>query len=421
MTNLESYLQLPIDTLQGKLFEAAGREAQQSSIQLSDALGTTPYALTPEMHTWYRECIDHPRRNALAEIIAAFTRDRVRDVKGFLFEARREEAALVRDRQRHALSRKFFNDYHSEIEEYRDARRDLEVERSSQDHRKPIDVPLSQYAFGLLVVWIAEAFLNFESFLQVPFIHSPFIALGTTILIGFSIAFSSHLHGTVLRQWDHYFGPEDRTRNWVGYRLLTFGGTLIAIPLVLVGGARYYFLIPQLEEAYMLGTAPPSIPISIAFMLLGNVIVYLVGVVWAFFCHDPSPEYPRKARAYKNAKARFDRLYKREVRDELHRAQQVFANQEKIVAAEDRHQREAPSYDTNRQNYGQFTAFDAKVTGALERYRGELVRKAQAAGRVLVFRLPDIDVETGDEFNTLTAEEYLGISLSLKHHGAAPK
>lgn len=406
----------PGSTLDKALMDELQHEhAPNGRLTLTDDLGIDPSGLTPRMMNWFKTNIAALRLRALSEMIARFESDSIEagSGRGRLLEAELDRLEQSRLQFRSRTIAAFWRDAAEKVRE-RDQRRMEYTDMRAEMGRDPVRLRPIVYAAGLLVVLILEGLINFESFLKAPFISSPILALGATLLVAGSIAAAGHIHGELLRQSNHFFGPHSRERNWEGAKLGALGGFLFSIGMILAGGARYYIILGEQAAMTALGEAPPSMAGSMTTMLMGNLIVYGLGVFWSYFHHDANPEFPKAEKAYLKAQEAFDRAYQKEMKQELDRADEKHRQDVEKAHQFERSQRGAPRYALNRDAFASFSAADKAVEGALLRYRAALVQALRKDGAEPVFQQSVVTEDDGARLRVLDASDLLAQPIQLK-------
>lgn len=206
---------------------------ERARIMLTGDLDQSPAGLTPNMSAWYARFVAGRRHAAIAAVRNRFEGDQVRGVPSILAESEIDRVGHETARAKHRALNEFFTNRAALMRASDELARDYERMCAEQGGRKPRMISPKLYAAGLGVVVLLELFLNFESFMAVRFIGSPFLATGITALVALAIGWASHLHGTLLRQWDYYFGPHDQVRRLQGWRMLGIGPSCSASRLAL--------------------------------------------------------------------------------------------------------------------------------------------------------------------------------------------
>lgn len=408
--------------------EVAVQQAQYSpEIHLTQLTGEVPANLTSAMETWYqRVSLDRPR--ALAEVKAAFESDRLqKGAKGQFTQAELDKA------YDEYLNRKikFINDHRAtkraqyqklaQLEtDKSNARNAYEQMRADLGDREPKMLNWSLYLFGLLMVGVAEALLNYESFASIKW-ASPAIALGMTVLVAIALAFASHCHGTLLKQWEYFFGNhrEDVSR-WVAYRLLTMGSTAFTLALSAVYYARDTYLTDMTLVKSTIGSQLDTSPLwIIGGSLLGNVIVYVVGVMLAYFMHDSNPDYPDKKDELLRIEADHKKLQDQldlQRRREFEKLSAKLEETKKTISNIEKLQRNSPNYSANHNLFAQLQQQDRNVEAALKDFRSRFlgaigqIRDNRISGAIIFVRHTE-----EAELKYATSAEFDGLPIKLKY------
>jgi len=403
----------------------ASREAAQMVISLTSARqahnSSQPGYFTAEMSAWYSKNIAGARIAALGQVGSALENDVVGEgnVQSLFIEAERDKARSRHLAQSITQAQQFVDRSGPILEEYQDRRQNFETLKS-QLGREPIRTSTLLYALGLFVVVMLEAFINFESFMRVPYITSPFLATGATTAVGLGVGFAAHLHGTVFRQWNFLFSPnavsdtEHKSRRNDAIKRLAVGLVLLTIALGMVAGSRYYYLRDVITQAIVLGGPQPSMFGGISFMLLGNIVAYGIGSMVAYYMHDPHPIYAEQDREFTKIAKRRAALEKQR---ELARASlgtglgselKKFENQDKTARG--------PNYSDLRTRVDAVLNKDQEVLGVLQAYRSQLISEISDRGSSATFRLPEGSHEQLLPMSldrVMSAEDYASVQLYL--------
>lgn len=387
---------------------------EDALVTLSSDLEQSPAGLTPTMSAWYARFVASRRHGAIEAVRSRFEGDRVKDIPSVLLESELDRVANETVHAKHRAQKEFHAKNAQLRTEAEELARDYEMMLAEQGGRRPRMISPAIYALGLAFVVMLELFLNFESFMAVSFIGSPFLATGITGLVAIAVGAAAHLHGSLLRQWDYYFGPHDKVRRFQGWRMASIGGTLLSVALGAVLGARYYYILPLIEQARMLGSEPPSLVGSLSFMVAGNIIVYLAGVAWAYMTHDEIPDYPSVKRRADAKRAAYDQAFKSQVSDELARLEQKMAVEQKKIRGRARAQESSPNHLANRQLFSLVKQKDEEVCAVLLDHRAKLTRQYPDVR----YRYPNREMTTQDLHVEISAGEWAAKDLLLKYHTA---
>ncbi|MCZ8322229.1 MAG: hypothetical protein O9296_11705 [Novosphingobium sp.] len=404
--------------------KAAG-EASQSNISLTSARqafnGSQPGYLTAEMSAWYLSNVAGARISAIGQIASALEGDVVGDgsVKSIFLEGARDKARSHHLSRSITQAQQFIDRTLPILQDFQDRRQSFETMRA-QIGKEPVRTNYLLYGLGLFLVVMLEAFINFESFMRVPYITSPFLATGATMAVGCGVGLAAHLHGTIFRQWNFLFSPsavsdaEHKSKVSDAVKRLVVGGVLLSIALGMVAGSRYYYLRDVITQAIVLGGPRPSMFGGISFMLLGNIVAYGIGSLIAYFMHDPNPIYAeqdRELRKVSKKRAALER--QRETARTLLKT--GLDNEIQSIVNQDNSAR-GPNYAELRSRVDSLLTKDQEVLGVLQSYRGRLVGEIAAKGARTTFRLPE---GAHDQLlpmlldRTLSAEEYVSLPLTL--------
>lgn len=400
-----------------ELLEGLEREqSEQGRIDLTDELGSYPHGLTPEMLGWFQSRIQPVRTAALQHLRSGFgsaTLGKTAMGRGTLVEAERARNQQDRLMAYHRIHSDLRRNHHELIDE-RDARqREFEEARAEHGNRDPVMNNPLLYWGGLIAVVGIEIAVNFDSLLKLPMIKSGMFAVGMAILVGLAVGFAAHVHGTVLKQWHYWFNSFDRTRVWKASRKVAIGGVLLSLALGLIGWSRMFYVMPLIQLAEVTGETPPNLVFSILFMTLSNVIVYGVGVIWAYFHHDENPDYPPKRLCADKAQAAVATVA-RGINARLKEADDKAAHREKELDALEKAQKGSTAWESNSKALAAFRAVDRKVEAALHRYRTALVKHMTEQGLTPRFVQPLVTRDDAGREEVLTGAGYLGRPITLK-------
>ena len=356
----------------------------------------SPGGFTPAMLAWYAARIAGPRGKAIADIQGGFQSEKMPDgeARSIFLEAQRDEIRALSLAERTDQTSHFLDHNRHLIERFNKARFDFNTLKAGHG-REPIKPRPIIYICALIGLVMLEGFINFESFMKVPYITSPFLATGATLAVAFAIATAAHFHGLVVRQWNYLFSPQDPgdkshgSRKGDAIRRIVMGGILLAVALAMVAGSRYYYLREYITQARILGSSPPSMIGGITFMLFGNIVAYLVAVFLSYSLHDPDPNYAEKDGELKRASEQLEAIKtKRKAAQEsqkrgLDNALQREANQANNARG--------PNHGALRSLVDQLIEKDQEVIGLLLGYKTALTHAFVSAGGgdEPRFRLPE--------------------------------
>ncbi|MBB4953895.1 uncharacterized membrane protein (DUF485 family) [Agrobacterium vitis] len=422
-TQVETYRAIdlsPDGEVVGKLLAGLPEETSAEHIRLTDHVGELPAGLTPQMASWYRIYIAGPRGQALDGTAAILgVNDDQKRTRGVFLErtiSQEQDRRIDLKRQAQKSSReKRKSDYDrlDEVKhEYAKAKVDYDELRSR--HGREAKLTPIWYIPLLILIGIAEMLINFESFSSIK-AFTPAIALGVTAVVGFGIAYASHMHGTVIRQLEARFGAHRRDGDRASAAwMLTMGFFILFVVLGLVWYARNSLLSEQLLENAVIGGEAPSALFMIGGSMLGNVLVWLIGIVIAFIAHDEDHNFPlslkHKMASEKKMYALHDKINQPLKRD----FERIDAQCDKEIG-QARNKQNSMSSDKSfaegRAQFAKVVEQDTKVVAALELYRMQLTNGLKGK-RVKIELPPEIeDVED----KSLDAVQYAAHPISLKY------
>ena len=254
------------------------------------------------------------------------------------------------------------------------------------------------YLLALLCVGFAEWLINYTVFFL--FFGVPAIAAGTTLILAVLLAFASHGHGSILKQWTHRFGHHaERIKRIADWRLLVLASLALLVVLGAAGGSRYMAALHVMREQggpNILGSdvvvqTDPTIDVLLS--LLANLAAWLVGIFFAYVSHDIDPDFMDATAQRRTAWRRFHRL--RRVADARIRqteARHAKELRETETAARSRMDAVAPQ----KMLLDQIAAHDravrdavlAALRGNAERYRAALAEQHSTSGTALALSDP---------------------------------
>lgn len=390
----------------------APQEAVNAQLHLTAAGddGALSQGLTPAMNEWLMTRIAPVRGPALADLESQARGIKIAtNVDGVLVEAEQDRVERHKARRTQEIVGKFNRDHKQLLE--RCARLTDEYNRIRAEEGRDAKVPNKWLEFGVLipVVMIPEAMLNFESFRRAPIIQSDAMALGATILVGFGIAAAAYCVGLFIRQFNYFAQPDSGERQRSGWPLYTWGSSALLMSLGSVAVARYYYLLPRIQEAIVLGGPVPNIPVSIGSLLFGNLICFLVGAIITFFLNDPNPAYADAAENLNKVQAKVDRLIKRKISAQLDQVEHRAKLERETARRKHDQMTGRPGFSQLRERFDRLSAKDAEVVGALQAYRMALIQ----ANPQIEFAQHVHSSDNADPTKYVSADAFSGMQLQL--------
>ncbi|GAB2723540.1 hypothetical protein [Halomonas garicola] len=287
-------------TFSQELREAANSEAQTSQGQIV----LTEYGYTPQMEG----LVFFPLLRQTArwvEVKTAFTNILAPHSKLLEETADLKERKTTLEKQRTTLKQDISAEWVEKKKGFKDDRREAanaeeEYDRLYERHgnRHAKIVKLGVYLPILALVGMVEWLINWEA--ANALFAQPYLAAGIVIVVAMAVAAASHEHGSLAKQWSHRCGfaatSETRKRN---FTVLTFTTLLFIAAMTLVGYMRYKLAYSDLMGGSAFDSSNPfgergstgEVYTAVAMTLLGNLIVWLLGSMVAYWFHDSDPNF----------------------------------------------------------------------------------------------------------------------------------
>ncbi|WP_346796624.1 hypothetical protein R5M92_14205 [Halomonas sp. Bachu 37] len=287
-------------SFRNELRELAAREARTSQSQIV----LTEQSYTPEMEGLIFSRLLR-QTSQWVEVKSAFTNilaphselleetANLKDEKTHL-ELKRENLKedLTREWEQNKKEFKDHNEEAAEAEKQYKKMYEKHGNRHAKIVKHAIYIPL------LALVGMVEWLINWEA--ANALFAQPYLAAGIVIVVALAVAAASHEHGTLVKQWSHRCGfaaePAIRKRN---YTALAFTTLLFVAAMTLVGYMRYKLAFNDLVGASAFGGTNPfgargtmgEVYTAVGMTLMGNLIVWLLGAMVAYWFHDSDPKF----------------------------------------------------------------------------------------------------------------------------------
>lgn len=420
LPELDRYVELdvtaPESVAYAKLMQRAEQEATSERLTLSAEgdPGAIGPGLTPAMNEWLNTHVAGIRRSAITALANRAEHVRISDAVGGVFEELVHSRA---DRWKAEQSRTVNEDFERKhkplMDDYAEVDAEFKAIRADEGGREP-RIPNPWLEFGILLplVLIPESLLNFESFLRTPIIQTDAMALGVTLIVGIAIAAAAHLVGVYIRQFHYFSRPADHGRSRSGRPMWVLGAVLLLLALASVATARYYYLLPLIQEANVLGMEPPNIVFSIASLLIGNLICFALGAAFTFLLHDRNPDYVDKAVKRRKLSKQLEAARKpvdkrlQEIADRARRDKEDVRGKAQLMAGR-------PGFAEFRSAVERLRAKDSEVVGLLQAYRSALLQACRENGGRVVLRKRDAMSSRANPYIDLDPDAFLAEPLEL--------
>lgn len=403
-----------------ELEEAVQSEAKSSHIKLTDLVGDSPPNLTPEMLTWYDIHVRSIRKAALDAVDAQLSAmSKGRKAAGVLLERQLdkiEDTRIAQKRQTLASHQQKNAAGYVELNQAREAEENARIRYENLElrHNRAPRLPPWWYIPVLFLLLPAEGAINYETFMAVSWM-TPALALGTVVVIGFLLTLSAHMYGTLLRQARVLFDPaEDDIDRLVGWRMLGIGTLSLAVVLGVVWYFRSAYFADMMRTIIVMGGEAPSAFLIIGGSLLGNVAVWLCGVILAFLLHDPDPHFPKSMQDWKKKGANANRLQKalaKPLQREFEKIEAVAKREKEQAENQGRAMSHLVEYQEARKLFSRIAEQDARGLALLSLYRGKLLNSMRDSDA----RFEKWKESGVEETEFLTGSQYAAEPLKLKY------
>ena len=406
-----------------ELLGAIDREAQRSELPITGEYNSDaarPPHLTHEMRTWYMKYIATIRGTALQELRSLFSAiDLGQGQRGFLPEyeydqiSRQQFEQMEREREIY-FSGETVKTKSRTLDEARTQYEQIKMEHGGEDANEW--APWI-YVTILSILAIPELPLNFQSLLSF-FSTVPVIAVVLAIAIAVGIATSSHIVGTVIKQWGELFGGHVARRDKMrSTRYLVLGILLFVVAMALVYFPRTSLFQAAIERKKALDEALTATDyMGLIVSVGGNFLIWLIGVVVAYLAHNHIPEFGAKQRRMLRAQRAVSKLFRElEQRNARHssKAQQDSGN---IRTIEARQLKNLPEYVRARSQFEELRRIDNHVLSVLEEYRKRLIDSRRGpAHEQIIFVGEDIHNLTEDKQIKIPSSAYQQLKLRLPY------
>jgi hypothetical protein len=412
----------PSSPIAKNLFARLESELENEVIYLTPVFsrdGLPPF-LTMEMSSWYQSCVKPLRGPALQAAIAIFqARNLPKGGHGLLLEHERDKIEQTK-LQEIATERETFQQIKevanvvSELADLREQYESLKAQNGRDALRwRPFSYWIIMFCFML-----PEFLINWDSFLKIPGFTMAY-ASGLMLIVAIAFAFSAHSIGRIVKQWKElfggYVGNTDKSKS---RREFGVGLALFLLGVAAIGWGRWYFIQAALMEKSILqgGGLELSDYLQFAGAMLGNIIIYLLGVLWSFTRHDSVPGFSELRAALEKLEGRKLELFEKNLtrRNQQH-IQRSQKDLERVARVEANQKQQLDGYQQARQLFGILKHADDLVLALLSEYRSRLVGQLKGRRGSVRFRVEDIRLADLDTQIMLTLDQYAATPLELRY------
>jgi hypothetical protein len=379
--SLKQYLDLNLQPNSEVVADLFSRLPSDTRLTLTPeySVDGTPAFITPSMSGWYNSQISSVRSGAIHEIVENFHGQVIpkNKIRGKLIERERDLIDLQAF-EKIAEERSIFEantnivDVHRELLEQRKSYDELVQKHGEAQKWRP----WLYYTVLASIILLLEGLLNFESFLKIPG-FTPAFALGSFLAVSVAFASSAHLVGLIVKQWQYRLGRSVKnTEKGKNKFLLWLAITLFILAFALVIYARWALLGDViLRKSQTTGEEIGSEEVfKFAGTLIGNFIVYLMGIGWSYSRHDAIPKFSELRQTVERLEREESVLLEKNLatrfREFIAKAQE---EKENLRKSEQSQAAQLPNYQVIRGSFNRLREQDAKVLALLEKYKGQLL------------------------------------------------
>ncbi len=397
------------------LLDRIGRETDQGTIVLTPVFSPdgTPSFLTQEMSAWYASVVQPYRSTAMQDVYDEFKR---RNCRLFEHEADRIEQNKLKDiAGERAILRQnkdveFLRNRFTELNDRYSALR-LSYGREALAWRPFL------YWTALCCFMLPEFLINWDSFLKIPG-FTPAYATGLILVVAIAFGFSAHSLGRIIKQWKELFGGHvEFTERKKARRELIVGTLLFLISITAVGWGRWFFIQGAILEKTILRGGGLEFDDLVQFVgaMLGNILVYLLGLLWSFLKHDSIPEFSElRYELTKVQKKLIDAFNKYLTRRNQQHMQKADKDRGQLQRVEDA-QKKQEGYAQARQYFARFKNKDAEVIALMKEYRNRLLAKVKSDPNPRFLQIDDVRATEMETLIRLSPDQYASIPLEVRY------
>jgi hypothetical protein len=223
----------------------------------------------------------------------------------------------------------------------------------------------------------------------------------------------------ILKQWgDRFGGSVSSTERWKSTREFSVAILLYSIGMAIVVWGRYLLVADIIRENALLNGQQFGLEQFwlYAGTVLGNVGVWLFGILWSFVKHDSVQGFSELRNEVEELTGRQSKLIEKYL--SRRNQQHILAAQkslQQLSRQEDAQKKQLQGYGVARQLFEQIKSKDNEVIGLLMTYRNALLDKCSTNQKFDYFELEDITKADVVSTVRLTSDQYGSKSLELKY------
>jgi hypothetical protein len=397
------------------LFDRISIESNQPTVVLTPVYSAddTPAFLTQEMSAWFASWILSARSAALEEVYDVFKR---RNLKFFEQETDKiEQQKLTNISNERALLRQN-NDVQFLRTRFAELSSRYDTLRLNYGREALVWRPL-WYWLMLSCFMLPEFLINWDSFLKIPG-FTPAYATGLMLVVAIAFGFSAHSVGRIIKQWKELFGGHvEFTERRKATRELVVGVLLFLLAVTAVGWGRWFFIQGAILEKTILrgGGLEFSDLVQFVGAMLGNIMVYLLGLLWSFVKHDSIPEFSELryelGKVQQKLIAAFNKYLTKRNQQHLQKAQKDVTQAQRVEES----QKKREGYAQARQSFSRLKNKDSEVRALLLEYRNRLLSKLKSEPVQKLLQVNDVRVAEMETIINLTPDQYAGVPMEMRY------
>jgi hypothetical protein len=398
------------------LFDRVSIEGNQSTIVLTPVYWAdgAPAFLTQEMSVWFASWVLPYRSGAIEDVYDQFKRRNLKlfeqeadNIENKKLSAIANERALLNQNNEVQFLRTRFAELSSRYDTLR-----LNYGREAQVWR-----PFWYWTI-LSVLMLPEFLINWDSFLKIPG-FTPAYATGLMLVVAIAFGFSAHSVGRIIKQWKELFGGHvEFAERRKATRELVVGALLFILAITAVGWGRWFFIQGAILEKTILrgGGLEFSDLVQFVGAMLGNILVYLLGLLWSFLKHDSIPDFSELryelSKTQQKLIAAFNKYLTRRNQQHLQKAQKDLTQAQRFEDS----QKKREGYAEARQQFSRLKNKDSEVRALLMEYRNRLLIKMKSSQSPRSLQIEDVRVAEMDTLIKLTPDQYASVPIELRYN-----
>jgi len=150
--------------------------------------------------------------------------------------------------------------------------------------------------------------------------------------------------------------------------------------------------------------------------MLGNILVYLLGLLWSFLKHESIPDFSELryelTEVQQKIIAAFNKYLTRRNQQHLQRAQKDVTQAQRVEDS----QRKREGYPQARQQFSRLKNKDSEVRALVMEYRNRLLTKIKSGELQTSFQVDDVRVAEMDILVKLTPDQYASVPIELRYN-----